>query len=60
MAEIDEVLWQDTKENLMDLMDGDEESVAMFMDDMKGTGYFDVPDEFREVGFDDEEDFMPW
>lgn len=54
MAEIDEVLWQDTKENLMDLMDGDEESVEMYMDDMKGAGYFDIPDEYRFVDYDEE------
>lgn len=56
MAEIDWVLWQDTKENLMDALDGDEFAVEMYMQDMKETGYFDVPDEYREVEFEDDYD----
>jgi hypothetical protein len=55
MADIDEVLWQDTKENLMDAMDGDEMSVEMYMSDMKDSGYFDLPDEYRFVDYDDDE-----
>lgn len=54
MAEIDYFLWEDTKENLMDMMDGDEMSVDMYMQDMKETGFFDVPEEFREVEFDED------
>lgn len=54
MAEIDYFLWEDTKENLMDQMDGDEMSVEMYMQDMKEAGFFDVPEEFREVEFDED------
>lgn len=49
MAEIDEILWQETKENLMAAAAGQEEIewlVEEQLQDMKECGFFDIPEEF--------------
>lgn len=56
MAEIDEVLWQETKENLMDVFP-DQDAVMDALYDMKETGFFDIPDSDRAVEFDDDYDY---
>ncbi len=45
MANIDEALYQDTKQNLMSAANGDDELIWLVEDqlrDMKETGYFDM------------------
>jgi len=53
MAEIDWVLFQDTKENLMDQLDGDEFTVENVLQDMKECGYFDIDDDYLHYEDDD-------
>lgn len=45
MAEFDETLYHDTKQNLISAANGDEELIWLVEDqllDMKETGYFDI------------------
>lgn len=44
MAEIDEVLWQETKENLMSEVN-DYDTVQEVLYDMKSAGFFDIEED---------------
>jgi hypothetical protein len=60
VAEIDEILWQDTKENLMAAAAGQEEIewlVEEQLQDMKECGFFDIPEEFRIRDEDERDDY---
>lgn len=60
MPEIDHVLYQETKENLISAANGDpdvEEIVEFQLQDMKECGFFDLPKDDRYDDQDDEEDW---
>jgi hypothetical protein len=59
MAEIDEVLWAETREHLMAVVDAEDDELAMIVEeqlqDMKECGFFDIPEEFQCCSYDDDD-----